>query len=126
MPVGPKIPTVDQILEIADDLGLELTDELAESFRTLMSGTIESYKVVDTYAERKLPVNYPRTGGVRPAPEDNPYNGWYVRCEIEGSGSGVLAGLEVGIKDAVCVAGVPMMNGTQRSRATCPTSTRRS
>ncbi|MGI9659831.1 MAG: amidase, partial [Gaiellaceae bacterium] len=112
MPVGPKIPTVRQIHEIADDLGLELSDELAGSFQTLMSGTIQSYKVVDTYAERKLPVKYPRAGGARPAPEDNPYNGWYVRCDIEGSGTGVLEGIEVGIKDAICVAGVPMMNGT--------------
>ena len=113
MPVGPKIPTVEQIREIADDLGLVLTDETAASFRTLMSGTIESYKRVDIYPEQKLPVKYPRTGGQRPSPEDNPYNGWYVRCEIKGADSGVLAGLEVGLKDAVCLAGVPMMNGTQ-------------
>jgi amidase len=113
MPVGPKIPTASQIQEIADDLGLELTDELADDFRTLMSGTIESYKKVDEFAERKLPVKYARGGGMRPAPEDNPYNGWYVRCEIEGSGSGVLKGIDVGIKDAICVAGIPMMNGTQ-------------
>ena len=113
MPVGPKIPSVGQILDIADDIGLELTEEDAASFRTLMSGTIESYKRVDHYPEQKLPVKYPRTGGVRPAPEDNPYNGWYVRCDVEGAESGPLAGMEIGLKDVVCLAGVPMMNGTQ-------------
>ncbi len=99
MPVGPKIPSVGQILDIADDIGLELTEEDAASFRTLMSGTIESYKRVDHYPEQKLPVKYPPTGGVRPAPEDNPYNGWYVRADSEGAESGPLAGMEIGLKD---------------------------
>ena len=31
----------------------------------------------------------PRDGGWRPRPEDNPFNGWYWRCNIAGAASGV-------------------------------------
>src|SRR5206468_10105814 len=53
-----------------------------------------------------------RTPGWRPDPSDNPHNAWYWRCEIAGSPDGPLAGKRVAIKDNVCVAGVPMMNGS--------------
>src|SRR5918911_2761076 len=39
-------------------------------------------------------------------------NAWYWRCEIHGAPEGPLAGKTVAIKDNVCVAGVPMMNGS--------------
>ena len=37
----------------------------------------------------------------------------YYRCDIKGAESGLLAGKTVAIKDNVCVAGVPMMNGSK-------------
>ena len=36
----------------------------------------------------------------------------YWRCDIKGANVGLLKGKTVGIKDAVCVAGVPMTNGS--------------
>ena len=59
-----------------------------------------------------LPVKYPRSPGWRPAPEENPLNAWYWRCEINGADEGPLTGKTVAIKDNTCVAGVPMMNGS--------------
>ena len=59
-----------------------------------------------------LAPRYPRTPGWRPDPSDNPYNAWYWRCEIAGASDGPLAGKRVAIKDNVCLAGVPMMNGS--------------
>jgi amidase len=113
MPTGPGLPTIAQILDIADAFGLELTAGDAAAYQGLMAGTLESYRRIETYPERKLEVSYPRTPGYRPGPEENPYNGWYWRCRIEGAGSGPLAGFEVGVKDCISVAGVPMMNGCQ-------------
>jgi len=57
------------------------------------------------------PVNYPRTPGMRPQPDDNPYGAWAVKTRIQGARRGKLTGKRVAIKDNVCVAGVPMMNG---------------
>ena len=77
-----------------------------------MAPVLASYARLDQLAEPSLPVNYPRGAGYRPDPEDNPLNAWYWRCEIKGASGGLLAGKTVAIKDNVCVAGLPLMNGT--------------
>ncbi len=111
MPV--KVPTIEQILEIADDYGFTLTFADAESFQGLMHGIAESYRRVDRLVEPIPPVKYPRTPGYRPSEAENPLNAWYWKCSIAGAGEGVLAGKTVAVKDNICVAGVPMMNGSQ-------------
>ena len=57
------------------------------------------------------PVVYPRRPGRRPSPDENPHRAWYVKTEITGATSGELAGKAVALKDNICLAGVPMMNG---------------
>ena len=37
----------------------------------------------------------------------------YWRCDIQGASEGLLKGKTLGIKDNVCVAGVPMINGSK-------------
>ena len=110
MPVQP--PTLEEIVDIAEGYGLSLTEADAESFQGLMNGVLKSYARLDALTEPTLPVTYPRTPGFRPQPEENPYNAWYWRTEISGAPSGPLAGKTLAIKDNVCVAGVPMMNGS--------------
>ena len=110
MPVQP--PTLEEIVDIAEGYGLSLTEADAESFQGLMNGVLKSYARLDALTEPTLPVTYPRTPGFRPQPEENPYNAWYWKTEIIGAPSGPLAGKTLAIKDNVCVAGVPMMNGS--------------
>ena len=107
-----KHPTIDDLADIATGYGLELTDEDLESFQGLMGEVLESYARLDELTEPSLPVSYPRTPGYRPQPEDNPLGAWYWRTDIKGAASGPLAGKTLAIKDNVCVAGVPMMNGS--------------
>jgi amidase len=38
-------------------------------------------------------------------------NAWYYRCSIKGARAGKLKGKTIAIKDNICVAGIPMMNG---------------
>lgn len=111
MPV--RLPTADEILELADGFGLRLTLDDAVSFQGLFKGPIASCARLDQLTEPKLPVVVPRSPGYRPSASENPYNGWYWRTEIKGPGNGLLAGKSVAVKDNICVAGVPMMNGSQ-------------
>ncbi|MFQ5567302.1 MAG: amidase [Paracoccaceae bacterium] len=109
MPI--QAANADQVLEIADSFGFDLSLEDAQSFTGLMAGMKASYDRLDELVEPTLPVKYPRDSGFRPSPEDNPHNAWYWRTELKGAKSGPLAGKRVAIKDNICVAGVPMMNG---------------
>src|SRR2546423_2538577 len=111
MPVQP--PTIGQLQEIAESFGLVLTDDDLGSFSGLIAPLLEAYAGIEQMVEpAPLAPKYPRTAGWRPDPSDNPYNAWYWRCEIAGAPDGPLSGQRVAIKDSVCVAGVPMMNGS--------------
>lgn len=108
----PEKPTLDQLRSIAESYSMHMSDADLASFLGLMGGTLESYRRIDQLTEPALPVKYPRSGGYRPQPEENPLNAWYQKCSIKGAPDGPLAGKRIAIKDNVCVAGVPMMNGS--------------
>jgi amidase len=84
--------------------------ELVE-FMQQMEGSIQAYDRVDALPDYLPRVKYPRTPGFRPAASDNPLNAWYVKTEVRGSMAGPLEGKRIVLKDNVCLAGVPMMNG---------------
>ena len=107
-----KPPDVEQLKEIGQGLGLRLDEEAARSFVGLIEGTLASYTRLDQLAEPELPVKYPRSGGYKPDREENPLNAWYCKCSITGAENGPLSGKRIAIKDNVCVAGIPMMNGS--------------
>ena len=97
-----QAPSPERILDIAIDFGLDLSDEDARSFAGLIAGSVPSYNRLDELAEPSLPVKY-HTPGYRPAPDENPYNAWYWRCEIKGPIRDPSP-KRVAIKDNVCVA----------------------
>ena len=107
-----KVPTAEQLREISASYNLNLSDADVASFLGLAEGAMASYRRLDELVEPAPEVKYPRSGAYRPEPEDKPLGAWYWKCRIRGSGGGPLAGKRVVIKDNVCVAGVPMMNGT--------------
>jgi amidase len=110
MPV--RKPSIEDLRHAATVFHLALSPEDLVSFRGLTDGVIASYRRLDELTEPRPAVKYPRTAGYRPSPEENPLNAWYWKCSIKGAPSGKLAGKKVAIKDNICVAGIPMMNGT--------------
>ncbi|MSO73843.1 MAG: amidase [Alphaproteobacteria bacterium] len=110
---GAELPSVREVLELAEGFGIEMSEAEAASYRGLMQGPMASYRRLEEIPEFRPPVKYKRDSGYRPSAEENPYNGWYWRCRIEGAPKGILKGHEIGIKDPICVAGIPLMNGTR-------------
>jgi amidase len=106
-----KMPSLDQLREAALELGMTMPDdELSQQHKMLESG-FAAYNVVDQMPDEIPAVTYPRTPGRRPPADENKFGAWYVKTTIEGAPSGKLKGKQVVIKDNICVAGVPMMNG---------------
>lgn len=105
-------PPLNELQRIAKSYGLDMSAEDLASFRGLMDGVLASYRRLDQFAEPTLPVKYPRAAGYRPPASENRLNAWYWKCSIKGALSGPLAGKKIAIKDNVCVAGIPMMNGS--------------
>lgn len=107
-----KRPSPSQMREMADRFGMDMTDaELAE-FAGLMEPYMQAYDRLDAAPGNLPPVRYPRSPGRFPDAAENPLNAWYVKTEIQGAPDGPLRGKKIALKDTVCLAGVPMMNGS--------------
>ena len=104
-------PTIAQLRETADELGMTLTDDYLEATQRIVAPMVKAYQVLDGVPDELPQMRYPRTPGHRPTPEENPHGAWYVKTDIKGAKHGKLAGHRVAVKDNICVAGVPMMNG---------------
>ncbi|MGD1924044.1 MAG: amidase, partial [Paracoccaceae bacterium] len=113
-------PTLAQLKDITTELGMSLSDSRIREFHEVMQGTLDAYDVVDAMPDYLPPVLYPRTSGYRPTEEENPLNAWYVKTEIRGAPRGKLHGKTVALKDNVCLAGVPMMNGASTLKGYTP------
>ena len=109
MPV--TLPTNDQLRRVAERVGFDLNDDEIACYREVIARTMPAYRRLDQLPDYLPPVKYPRTPGYRPDPAENPYNAWLVKSEIKGAARGKLRGKRVVVKDTVCVAGLPMMNG---------------
>ena len=121
MPLGTiKLPTVAQLREVAEDLGLTMSDSELAIHRECLTGSVAAYNLIDQMPDELPPVTYPRTPGRRPMAEENPLGAWYVKTTVEGAASGKLKGKKVALKDNICLAGVPMMNGASTMEGYMP------
>src|SRR5262249_16334308 len=105
------VPTADELKQIADDMGLSLSESDVASFIELIRPNVDAYNVIDHLPDYLPAVKYPRSPGYRPSPDENKHNAWYYKSRVEGARDGRLKGKTVVLKDNVMLAGVPMMNG---------------
>jgi amidase len=106
-----KRPNLNQLRAVAEDLGMNMSDADLESYSSLLEGNFAAYDLIEAMPDYVPEVKYPRTPGYRPEGEENKYNAWYYKTTIKGAPTGKLAGKTIALKDNICLAGVPMMNG---------------
>ena len=109
----PELPSLEFLRSLSEELGLGVSDSDLEACRELMRGPLASFEAVAAADQPTLPIVYPREDVKPPRPEDNLLNAWYWKCSIKGKADGPLRGKRVVVKDNICVAGVPMMNGSR-------------
>ncbi len=105
-------PTTTELIEAGAELGWDLSEADAEEYLGFMGRMIKAYELVDSLPDHLPQVKYDRTPGHQPSAADNPYNAWYYRTSITGAPNGKLKGRTVVLKDNICLAGVPLLNGS--------------
>jgi len=107
-------PTTDEVRTLSQRMGLAIREEEISVYQEAIANTLrDTYQRLYDLPEPRLPIKYARERGYRPAPEENPFNAWYWRCNIVGAPNGKLQGKTIAIKDNISVAGVPMMCGSR-------------
>jgi amidase len=107
VPIQP--PSHAELVRIADEYRLGLSEQELAMFAELAGPALAGFGRLDELPDESLPVSYPRRDiGHRPVGGEN------RRMGGAGSGAaeGPLAGRTVRVKDNVCAAGVPMLNGS--------------
>ena len=105
-------PSVSELARIAKAYGFDLSTTELEAIRELGKETLGSYARIDMLEGPRLPVKYARDAGSAPKDEENQFNAWAWRCSIKGANQGKLANRTIAVKDNVCVAGMPLSNGS--------------
>ena len=85
-----KLPNDAQLADVAERLGMSLSEADIASFKGLMAGYVAAYNKVDRMIDPLPEVKYPRTPGVQPPLADNPLNAWYVKSTVQGAPEGKL------------------------------------
>jgi amidase len=106
-----KRPTIEQLQKIVSSLHMSMSEREIGEYLDVLEGTMQAYDRVEQLPDYLPEVRYPRTPGTRPSASENPLGAWYVKSEVKGAPYGPLAGKRVVLKDNICLAGVPMMNG---------------
>ncbi|KAL6069807.1 Asp-tRNA(Asn)/Glu-tRNA(Gln) amidotransferase GatCAB subunit A [Balamuthia mandrillaris] len=108
-----KPPTAEQLLEVAAELGFSIGEDQLASYLGLVEATLQPYKQLSKIADyHPTKVKYARTPGYQPQGEENRWNAWFFKTEVAGAAEGKLKGKTIALKDNICLAGVPMQNGS--------------
>jgi len=114
IPPNVQRPTPDEIREIAREHHMELSDAEVEDFMAAIEGTMPAYERLDELPDPRPRVEYTdRDPGYRPGRGEDPLNAFVTKCRVEGADDGPLAGVEVGLKDNVALAGIDMTLGSK-------------
>ncbi|XP_057303712.1 amidase-like [Hydractinia symbiolongicarpus] len=108
------LPSIDDLKKLNERHNLGCNEDELKEYQSIMKNTVAAYNFID---DQEIPSYVSKYGGnreyLRPEGDENKYNAWYVKCNIEGATSGKLAGKKVAIKDNIAVANIPMMNGSK-------------
>ena len=105
-------PKKQDLTKIIDDFGMNISDQKINDFLDVMQDSINNYELVDKLddfipSERKEPRNYHK-----PHKDENELNAWFIKTNIQREKNGLLKDKTVAIKDNVCIAELPMINGS--------------
>lgn len=106
-------PSREELPELAAAHHFELTPEEVEDYHALLQPLLGALQELEDMPASSPPLRYrERDPGFRPSRDEDPFNAIVRRCSVKGAPAGKLEGKRVGLKDNICVAGVPMTCGS--------------
>ena len=97
--------------EVVNSLHLSMSQGEVVEYLEVLEGTFQAYDRVNQLPDYLPPGSLPAYARLRPGTNENPLNAWAVKAEVRGASHGPLSGKRIVLKDNICLAGVPMMNG---------------
>lgn len=114
-------PTEDDVQDIADSLYFFPSDEEVAEYTDVIDRSLALFDRLDELPLPHRPIKYgARDPGYHPSPEEDPLNLYITKCYVKGAPRGKLAGKRVGLKDNLCLAGVPLTNGSRVAEGYVP------
>ena len=108
-----RLPTAEDLKRMAHMNHFELNEEELAAFQVLIPGLFENFEQLEQMPEPQAPLKYrDREPGFRPPRQEDPLNAILRRCSLKGAPSGKLAGKRFGLKNNICVSGMPMTCGS--------------
>ncbi|WP_248898113.1 amidase [Haloplanus halobius] len=112
-----------ELVALGDRFGIPVDDERAADLTRTVNELLDG---LDALAHSPLVDDAPSPTGAPPGertwadPVDDPHSAVAVDCTVPPSADGHLAGVDVGVKDVVAVAGIPMRCGSATMRGFVP------
>ncbi len=107
MPI--RRPSIADLQKSSDARHLQLTESELKDFHELVCENMDLYDELEQYPDRQRPViAATRIPLGRPDPKDDPLNAIVQYCSVSTGKKGALSGKKIGLKDTICVAGLPM------------------
>ena len=113
--MSTKAPSAEEIRELGRAGNFELTPGEVEALTLMISRWIPTLERVDALKADAQPsiARYPkRDAGAPMNRKDDPLNAIVRKVHVAGAPSGKLKGMRIGLKDSVCVAGIPASGGS--------------
>ncbi len=110
---APRKPDPAEIRALLGRYGIEPAETELIAIHSGLGALLDELSLLDEL--QVSPTATPlasREPGYRPGDEEDRLNAFITRCRVTGAAQGKLAGKTVGLKDAICVAGVPCTNAT--------------
>lgn len=109
-------PDADRIAELGAREHLRLAGAEAEEYAAIVDEVLCDFDRLDELEVARAPQPGRRSAAARrPTPAEDRFNAFVHTCLVEGGGDGPLAGMRVGVKDNIAVAGVPITNGSRQA-----------
>lgn len=109
-------PSAEELVAVARQYGIDLNERERADYMELVEATLDSIEEIEEWPEPGFDLHEreytDRSGSYRPDSEEDPYNAWISKFRVEGADDGPLAGMEVGLKDSIALAGYELTCGS--------------